>query len=58
MPLTNDFNNEITSLYEKFKSGEHFAFSKFADGEFEQKEQRDVNKNMKKLEQTYGSLPG
>ena len=34
MPLTNDFNNEITSLYEKFKSGEHFAFSKFADGEF------------------------
>tara|TARA_R100000005_G_C4987941_1_gene195803 strand:- start:703 stop:1419 length:717 start_codon:yes stop_codon:yes gene_type:complete len=34
MPLTDNFNKEINALYDKFLSGEHFAFSKFADGEF------------------------
>jgi len=34
MPLTNDFNNEILEFYKKFKNNEHFALSKFADGEF------------------------
>ena len=34
MPLTNDFNDEILEFYKKFKNNEHFALSKFADGEF------------------------
>ena len=27
---TDNFNKEINALYDKFLSGEHFAFSKFA----------------------------
>lgn len=34
MSFTKTFKGDIEFLYSKFVSGEHFAFSKFADGEF------------------------
>ena len=32
--ITNDFKGDIEFLFEKLRNRDHFAFSKYADGEY------------------------